>query len=143
MSCMFCEIAAGRSPASVVYADEEILAFLDVRPMNPGHTLVIPRVHAAGLGDLDPRLGGRTFQVAQQVAGALRASDLRCDGVNLFLADGEVAFQEVFHAHLHVVPRFTGDGLRIAIDWSARPDRAELDRIAVGLRSATAGGPTP
>jgi diadenosine tetraphosphate (Ap4A) HIT family hydrolase len=133
-SCVFCAIAAGREPASVVYADDDLLAFLDVRPVNPGHTLVVPRRHAVGLADLDPLLGGRMFQVAQRVAGALRGSGVRCEGVNLFLADGQAASQEVFHVHLHVLPRFRGDAFRLSVGRSVIPDRAELDQLAARLR---------
>lgn len=133
--CVFCAIVAGRVPASLVYADDEVLAFLDIRPINPGHTLVIPRAHATDLAELDPRVGGRVFQVAQRIVAAVRASDLPCDGVNLFLADGAAAGQEVFHSHLHVVPRRRGDGFRLAVDWPPAPDRPELDRIAAALTS--------
>lgn len=137
-ACVFCRIAAGLSPASTIYSDGEILAFLDVRPVNPGHVLVIPRSHAVELGDLHPQLGGRMFQVAQGVAAALRISGLRCDGVNLFLADGKAAGQEVFHTHLHVIPRFHGDKFRLVPNWPPPPGRDELDRIAAELRPAIA-----
>jgi len=80
------------------------------------------------------------MRVAHRLAAALRASDVRCEGVNLFLADGEAAMQEVFHVHLHVFPRYVGDGfgLRFGPDYKARPPREELDRIAAQLR-ATVG----
>lgn len=136
-TCVFCQIAAGEAPASVVYTDSDVIAFLDIRPVNAGHVLVIPRAHAVGLADLDPMLGGRLFQVAQQVAAAVRATELRCEGVNFFLADGVAAGQEVFHAHLHVLPRFTGDGFGISAAWSW-PDRATLDGIAADLRATPA-----
>jgi histidine triad (HIT) family protein len=76
------------------------------------------------------------FSVAMRLAQALRASGLRCEGINLFLADGEAAFQEVFHTHLHVFPRFAGDSFRIDADWSNRSSRAELDVIAAQVREA-------
>jgi len=131
--CVFCEIAAGRRPASVVHSDENVTAFLDIRPLNTGHLLVIPRAHAAYLADLDPALGGQMFAVAQRMAAALRRSGLPCEGVNLFLADGEAAFQEVFHVHLHVIPRRAGDGFRIKAKW-CRPSRAELEWVAGQVR---------
>ena len=132
---MFCRIAAG-APASVVHRDDEVMAFLDTRPVNPGHVLVIPTRHYASLADVPEPVAARCFVVAQRVAAALRASGLRCEGVNLFLADGEAAFQEVFHAHLHVFPRFTGDSFRIDADWSIRPPREELDAVARQIRTA-------
>ncbi|GAA3453183.1 HIT family protein [Dactylosporangium matsuzakiense] len=133
-ACVFCEIAAGRAEASVVHADDAAVAFMDLCPVTPGHLLVVPRGHAAGLGDLAADAGAHVWTVAQRLAGALRRSGLRCDGVNLLLADGEAAGQEVFHVHLHVIPRFGGDGFRIGADFG-RPDRAELDRTAAAVRA--------
>ena len=138
-ACVFCAIIAGESPASVVHDDEVALAFLDIRPVTPGHLLVIPRRHAPYLADLDEETGRHLFAVATRLAGALRRSGLRCDGVNMFLADGEAAGQEVFHLHLHVFPRFPGDGFRIEGEWSVTPSRAELDEIAAKLRVTVAG----
>ena len=135
--CVFCDIVAGRGPASVVYSDETALALLDIRPLATGHLLVIPRAHAAYLADLDPAAGGHMFGVAQRMAAALRRSGLPCQGVNLFLADGEAAFQEVFHVHLHVIPRNRGDGFRLHAKWR-RPPRAELDSVAERVRAGTA-----
>jgi len=135
--CVFCDIVAGREPASVVYADETVLALLDIRPLNTGHLMVIPRAHAACLADLDPAVGGHMFAVAQRMAAALRRSGLPCDGVNLFLADGEAAFQEVFHVHLHVIPRTPGDGFRIRAKWRLA-GRDELDAAAERVRQGIA-----
>jgi histidine triad (HIT) family protein len=118
-----------------VYEDEGVLAFLDLYPVNPGHTLIVPKLHAAGLVELDVELGARLWRVGHRLARALRRTDLRCEGVNLFLADGEAAFQEVFHAHLHVFPRYAGDAFRIDADWRER-DRAELDVTAASLARA-------
>lgn len=123
--CVFCQIVAGTAPASVVYGDADVLAFMDIAPFTSGHLLVVPRRHASYLADLDERDGARVFQVAQRLAGALRRSGLRCDGVNLFLADGAAAFQEVFHVHLHVIPRWVGDGFRLR----ARPEHPSRERL--------------
>jgi diadenosine tetraphosphate (Ap4A) HIT family hydrolase len=134
--CVFCEIVAGRAPASYAYEDDRVVALMDVAPVNPGHVLVVPRLHVAGLADLDDETGGHAFVVAARVAAAVRASGVRCEGINLFVADGEAAFQDVFHFHLHVLPRWRGDSFRIEADWSARPERAELDAIAASIRDA-------
>ncbi|GAA3230362.1 HIT family protein [Actinocorallia longicatena] len=131
--CVFCAIVAGEAEASVVHADDLAVAFMDLAPVNPGHVLVVPRVHAAGLEDLAEDTGAHLWRVAHRVARSLRRSGLRCEGVNLFLADGEAAFQEVFHAHLHVFPRFEGDPFRISGDWTIRP-RPLLDTEAAVLR---------
>ncbi len=132
--CVFCAIVAGSAPASIVYDDADLLAFMDTRPVTPGHLLIVPKRHAPFLADLDEATRARMFTVAMRLARAVRASGLRCEGINLFLADGEAAFQEVFHTHLHVIPRFVGDTFRIDADWSVSPSRAELDEIAEQVR---------
>lgn len=139
-SCVFCDIVAGNAPASIVHEDERSLAFMDLGPVNPGHLLIVPKAHAADLSELDEEIGAHLFRIAMQCAAALRRSALRCEGVNIFLADGEAAFQEVFHVHLHVFPRFNGDGFRIDADWSVHPPREELDRVAAQIRAAMPAG---
>jgi histidine triad (HIT) family protein len=131
--CLLCDIIAGRLESSQVYADDRVVAFMDIRPVTPGHLLVVPRAHDAGLESLDEDLGAHVFRVAQRMARALRRSGLPCEGVNLFLADGEAAGQEVFHVHLHVFPRTAGDGFRLSGDWRVR-DRPELDATAGQIR---------
>lgn len=130
--CVFCDILAEKRPASVVLKDAVCWAFLDIRPVNPGHVLVVPIAHASNLAELDEESGAHMFQVAQRVASALRRSGLKCEGVNFFLADGQVAGQEVPHIHLHVVPRYTDDGFGFWFGphYGQRPTREELDRIA-------------
>ena len=137
-TCIFCDILAGKLPSSILYRDDLCCAFMDVQPVNPGHVLVIPTSHASSLAELDEESGARIFRVARRVAGALRESGLKCEGVNLFLADGVAAGQEVFHAHLHVFPRYAGDGfgLRFEPAYSNRPTRTELDTIAGKIRKA-------
>ncbi len=138
--CIFCEIVAGQSPASVVAEDDVALAFMDIRPVTPGHLLVVPKRHATHLAELDEATGGHLFRAGMHLTAALRRSGLRCEGINLFLADGAAAGQEVFHVHLHVFPRFAGDAFRIDADWSATPSRAELDAIAARVRGAGSVG---
>lgn len=141
-ACIFCAIIAGTAPGSVVYRDDLCVAFMDIQPVNPGHLLVVPLGHAADLAALPPETGAQLMRVAQRLAaavrgaGALRDSGVRCEGVDLFLADGEAAGQEVFHVHLHVIPRYAGDGFGFIFgpDYHHRPPRAELDRIAAGVR---------
>ena len=136
--CIFCDIVQGRAAATFLYRDDLVSAFLDIRPVATGHLLVVPNRHATYLADLDPEAGARIFQVAQRLAQALRESGLRCEGVNLFLADGVAASQEVMHVHLHVFPRWRGDGfgLRFPSGYGARPARAELDAVGASIRSA-------
>ena len=137
-ACIFCEILAGKLPASIVHQDAICTAFMDIQPVNPGHVLVIPNQHAAFLADLDPDTGAHIFRIAQRTAAALRISGVKCEGVNFFLADGEAAMQEVFHVHLHVFPRYQGDGfgLKFGPDYFTLPERSELDGIAEDIRNA-------
>jgi len=135
--CPFCDIVAGLAPASIVYANNQVLAFMDIQPVTSGHCLVIPKNHIPDLEELPDGLGMELFRVAHRLARALGRSHLHCEGVNMFLADGEAAFQEVFHTHLHVFPRFSEDNFRIAADWRIR-DRDELDTAAVQLRRGLA-----
>jgi len=135
--CVFCGIVAGELEASLVDTAERTVAFMDIQPLTPGHVLVVPRRHASSLQELDPEDGSELFRVGQHAAAALRGSSLRCDGVNLFLADGVAAGQDVFHVHLHVFPRFEGDGfgLRLPTDYVIRP-REALEAAASALRAA-------
>ncbi len=135
--CIFCKILDGTLEASVVYRDERCTAFLDIQPVNPGHLLVVPNVHASYLADLDADDGAQMFRVAQKLGAALRRSGVHCEGVNLFLADGEAAMQEVFHVHLHVFPRYDGDGfgLRFGANYMHLPPRSELNMLAEAIRT--------
>lgn len=135
--CVFCDILGRKLPSSQVYRDEICTAFMDIQPVNPGHVLVIPNRHASHLADLDEDTGAHLFRVAQHVAAALRRSGARCEGVNLFLADGEAAGQEVFHVHPHVFPRHAGDGfgLRFGPAYGVRPGRQALDEMAEKIRA--------
>lgn len=136
--CIFCRIVKGVESASIVYSDERIMAFMDIQPVNPGHVLVIPKTHAAQLSELDPELGAYMFKVAMRVAGALRQSGVKCEGINLLLADGKAASQDIFHVHLHLVPRFRGDGfgMRLGPNYGVKPNRKELGEVAERIRAS-------
>ena len=137
VSCTFCRIVERSQDASIVYEDERVVAFLDVMPINRGHTLIVPRTHVAFLSEVDADDGARMFLVAQKIDRAQRASSLRCDAVNLILNDGAEAGQRVFHTHLHVVPRVLGDSLRRDVN-AEMPTREELDAVAAELRGLLA-----
>lgn len=108
--CPFCAIAAGEAPAAIVADDGDVLAFLDLRQAVPGHVLVVPRRHVPDLHGLTPEEASAAMRLAQRVAGALRQA-FHPPGMNLWQSSGSVAGQEVFHFHLHVQPRRSGDGL--------------------------------
>jgi histidine triad (HIT) family protein len=134
--CVFCDLATGRRDRSVAFEDEVCAVLMDSRPVTPGHSLVIPKRHAAHLAELDDETWAHVCAVAKRVELALRQSGVRCEGINLFLADGEAASQSVPHVHLHVIPRFVGDTFRIDADWTARPSRDDLDQVAARLRDS-------
>jgi diadenosine tetraphosphate (Ap4A) HIT family hydrolase len=136
-NCVFCQLIRRDREVSVVREDAVTVVFMDIEPIVRGHMLVVPRRHVAGLAALEPEEGAELFRVAQIAAAVLRASPLRCEGVNLWLGDGKAAFQDVFHVHLHVIPRHRGDGFDLVLPpgLSVRP-RAELDETAAILRQA-------
>jgi histidine triad (HIT) family protein len=137
-SCVFCKILAGELEVSLVHQDDLCSAFMDIQPVNPGHVLVVPRRHARYLADLKEEEGAQMFRVAQRLAAALRESGVRCEGVNFFLADGESAGQEVCHVHLHIFPRYEGDGFRLVLppEYSQKPRREQLNEIAERLKNS-------
>jgi histidine triad (HIT) family protein len=139
-ACIFCDIIAGKSEASIVFRDDLVTVFMDLYPVNPGHLLVIPNKHAASIEEVPDDVCGWMFLVGRRMAGALRGSELRCEGVNLFLADGAVAGQDVFHSHLHVIPRFQGNPGRIGVkaDYSTAADRETLNLHAEAIRKSLA-----
>lgn len=109
--CVFCAIVARRAEASVVVEDETVMVWMDLNPVTRGHLLVVPRTHAVGLEDLDDTTSAHVWSVGHAMARALRRSSLGCQGINLVVCDGAAAFQTVFHFHLHVIPRYPGDGV--------------------------------
>ena len=135
-SCIFCEIISGNLPSSKVYEDNVCVALMDIQPVNPGHVLVVPKNHATDLSDLPSGTGMHIFQIAQQVAQKLLDSNLRCEGINLILAHGEAAGQDVFHVHLHIIPRYKRDGFgfKFGPNYRNLPEREELDTIAAQIK---------
>ena len=138
MDSIFVKILAGEADASFVYRDDVVAAFMDIRPMNAGHMLVVPVKPAMSLADLDDATAAHMMIVAKHIAAAIRKSGYPCEGINLTLADGEAAGQEVMHVHMHVIPRITGDGFGYKYDARLQlAQRSALDeaakRIAVHL----------
>ena len=136
--CPFCRILVGELPSSLVLEDDLVVALLDIRPANPGHTLVMPRRHVESFTDLRPREVEQLALCGQRIATALKQEFSQCEAVTFSLADGAAAGQDVPHTHLHVVPRRTGDGL----GWRAAgqlQDRETLDAIATKLRTSLDG----
>lgn len=137
MSCVFCAIVEGSAPAIRIHEDDDYLAILDIRPIVRGHTLVIPKRHHVDLTDTPPDTVAGMMRLGQRIARAARASGLHADGTNVVINDGKAAFQSVFHIHLHVAPRRSGDKLSFAKGLVVRkdPDRETTGRV---LRDALA-----
>ena len=132
--CVFCDIVRRERPASYVYEDDATLAFMDHQPANDGHVLVIPKIHAATIYDLNPETAARVVQAVVAVARAIRAS-LQPDGLSIWQSNGEAAGQEVPHVHFHLLPRYVGDGaLRLAPKRSPIREHTELDLLAARIR---------
>jgi histidine triad (HIT) family protein len=134
VDCVFCRIRDGQIPSTRVYEDDRTIAFMDINPLNEGHTLVIPRAHAATLFEADEADLHAAIATAKRVAVAIRAA-LHADGLNLVQANGAAAFQSVPHLHFHLIPRFTGDGK--GFDWPMVPgDRDRIQATAEKIRRA-------
>jgi histidine triad (HIT) family protein len=129
--CIFCKIIAGAIPAAIVDEDERTISFMDIAPASRGHALVIPRTHAADLSSVDPEDLRAVAVACQRLASRMRER-LGADGVNLLNSCGAAAWQTVFHFHVHVIPRFHGDPLRLP--WVPAPgDPAEIQAAAQEL----------
>jgi histidine triad (HIT) family protein len=135
--CVFCEILRGESPATFTHQDDSVIAIMDIQPITHGHMLVIPREHAVLMADLNETAAMRTFRVARKLASVVRTT-LGATGVNLFVADGEDAFQDVPHFHVHVIPRYPNDGFGLSFpdSYANPPGRGALETIASAIRAA-------
>lgn len=134
--CIFCQIVAGDIPNKTVYEDESVLAFLDVNPLAPGHTLVISKDHYETLGDVPEDTANDLFSVLHDLTPVVEAA-VDADASNVAFNNGEAAGQEVPHVHGHIIPRFDGDGGNpIHAIAGDRPDLSDddLDAIADGIR---------
>ncbi len=135
--CVFCRIVRGELPASRVYEDEETVAFLDLQSVNPGHLLVAVKPHRANIYEVEDDLAGAAFRTAARMARLVKKA-LGCQGVTLLQANEKAGAQTLFHFHIHVVPRWEGDGMDLA--WPAKnPPREALAEMAAELRSALHG----
>ncbi|MFI6481608.1 HIT family protein [Nonomuraea sp. NPDC050663] len=135
IDCIFCSIVAGRLPSHRVLEDEHTVAFLDRAPAAPGHTLIVPRVHARDAWEISEESHAHVARMTHRVAALVRAA-LAPDGVNITHSTGEAAGQDVFHFHTHVVPRRHGDDLKRM--WaSTRAAPEELERVRTLLQASS------
>src|SRR5713101_1239748 len=135
--CVFCEIVRGTAPASFVYQDDTVVVFMDIQPITQGHMLVVPREHAVLMTDINETAAMRTFRVARRVAEVARHT-MGASGINIIVMDGEAAYQDVPHFHVHVIPRYPGDGFSLTFPkaYEHPPGRAELETVANAIRAA-------
>ncbi len=131
--CVFCKIIAGVVPSDIVYENERTLALLDIRPSNKGHVLVLPKEHYADVFDIPDDVLCAVARTGKLVAEALKKA-VGTEGVNLIMNNGDVAGQIIFHAHLHVLPRFRDDGV-FAKPKRVSYDDGECERIAEKIRN--------
>jgi histidine triad (HIT) family protein len=130
--CLFCGIVEGSIPSQTIESDERTVSFMDIAPATPGHALVIPRAHSADLMEIDPDDLSATVHAAQRLARRMK-DVLEADGINLINACGPVAWQTVFHFHIHVVPRYEDDPLKLP--WIPREgDQEQIAELAEKLR---------
>ncbi len=136
MKCIFCKIVKKELPYSKVYEDKDFLALMDIKPINKGHVLVIPKKHSELISEMNKTDISKMMVVAEKISSAIRKSRIRCRGINFFLADGRAAGQEVLHVHLHVIPRFLNDGFgfKFPDNYGNKPSKKELERLAEKIK---------
>ncbi|MFN2112905.1 MAG: HIT family protein [Anaerolineales bacterium] len=136
--CPFCRMIKGDLAATFVYQNSLCSALMIMQPVNPGHVLLIPNEHIGSLEDLPLETAHHLIRVSQHLASAIRGSGFECDGINLYLADGRAAGQNIPHLQLHIIPRAENDGFELNL--SARsaelPTKEELEKNAHHLRQA-------
>ncbi|HLM59362.1 MAG TPA: HIT family protein [Pyrinomonadaceae bacterium] len=133
VDCIFCKISSGQAPASFVFQSEEVFAIMSLDQPNPYKVLVIPRLHIENIYDLSAEEAAHIFQATVKIARAVREAS-GCDGLNLVQSNGRAGQQDVFHFHLHLVPRFNDDG--ILLSWqNMLAERSELNRMAEEIYS--------
>jgi histidine triad (HIT) family protein len=133
---MFCELIHGGGEVSICYEDSQSLAFMDIQPVNAGHVLVVPRDHYESLVDVPPELARHLFDVALHLAPIVRRL-AGAEGMNVIVNSGAAAGQDVFHYHVHVIPRRADDGFQVTLPFpgSSPPDRTLLDAMAARIIS--------
>ena len=134
--CVFCKIVAGQIPSTRVYEDEHTVAFMDIGHVNPGHTLVAVKKHADNLYALDDAQAAAVARTSARVARAIRDA-FKPEGLSVYQANGKPAGQTVFHYHLHLLPRYAGDGMELT--WPVKnPPREKLEAYAAQIRAKLA-----
>ena len=131
-TCIFCKIVCKQAPASIIYEDETVMAFLDIRPLNMGHTLIIPKKHYVDIFDISENLLSQVHKVAKQASIAVKKA-ANADGISIIQQNGKAAGQDIFHLHVHVVPRYEGQKLPHFSDLK-EVERAKLEEMAKKIK---------
>jgi histidine triad (HIT) family protein len=130
--CIFCRIAQKQVPASFVYEDEKVIAFLDIKPLNEGHTLVIPKSHYASIFEIPVDLIAHLHGVTKRIALAVKKAT-NADGISISQQNGKAAGQEIFHLHIHVIPRYEGQKLPSFSEVS-EADKEKMSQTVAKIR---------
>jgi histidine triad (HIT) family protein len=131
-TCVFCKIVQREATASIVWEDDKVLVFLDIRPLNEGHTLVIPKEHYENIYETPDDIIAYIYRIVKQTAVIVKNAT-KADGITIIQQNGHAAGQEIFHLHVHVVPRYEGQKLPRFTDIPSAP-REKLDAMAKRLR---------
>ncbi len=124
--CLFCKIISGKLPSEKIYEDEHTFAFLDIHPVNKGHTLVVPKKHLENIYEIDAESFSAVMKTVHYLTPYIKTA-LNADGVNIGMNNGTAAGQLVFHAHVHIIPRFLGDGHK---HWHGDPyEKGEITKL--------------
>ena len=131
-NCIFCKIVQKQAPSSIIYEDDSVMAFLDIRPANEGHTLVIPKEHYEGIFDIPSELLGKVHQIAKAVTNAVKQA-VNAEGISIVQQNGRAANQDIFHLHVHVIPKYSGQKIKPFQELSI-VDHEQLEVTATKIR---------
>lgn len=135
MDCIFCSIIEKKIESSFVYEDDLVIGIMDLFPATEGHVLVIPKCHSELVTGLDDKYIERMFKAGKQISAAMRKAGIKLEAVSFVLSDGKSAGQEIPHAHLHLIPRYSGDGIGFRFGSKLKFTRNQLDATAREIKS--------
>jgi histidine triad (HIT) family protein len=133
-NCIFCKIINREIPSSIVFENEQVMAIMDIRPINEGHVLVMPKACYQFLHQLPAEINQELFRIVTEIEKSLwQTEGIRCEGTNILQNNGRIAGQEVNHVHFHVIPRFTGDDFKFKYQ-AKRPSREALNQLSENIK---------
>jgi histidine triad (HIT) family protein len=135
MDCIFCSIIEKKTESTIVYEDEFVIGIMDLFPATEGHVLVIPKVHSEIVADIDDEYVAKMFKAAKLISKGMRKASIKLEALSFVLSDGKSAGQEIPHAHLHIIPRYQGDGIGFRFGSKRKYSKPELERIAAEIKN--------